>query len=119
MYFLAHGDPDPLIEKLHPDPDSIDREKLRGHIEGESHAGLLSKAVHVARLIRGADVNRGAPPETFEVGEQISRWRIVQARRAGHSDQQIIERLAEEEGISISQAELEQLAELDPPNPSP
>jgi hypothetical protein len=34
VYLLAFGDPEPLIEKLHHDPENLDREQLRKHIKG-------------------------------------------------------------------------------------
>jgi hypothetical protein len=123
VYLLVFGDPDPLIEKLHLDPDSLDREKLRKHIEGEkkkkySKPGLLGSAENAAILIRGG-VHVRSVRRAGEVGadEQVIRRRIIQGRQEGYSDQQIIEMLAEE-GISTSKAEIKQLSRLNPPDPS-
>jgi hypothetical protein len=121
-YVLVGGDPEPLIQKLHFRPGDLDRELLRKHIEGHKtkrghRPGLLSKAVHVARLIRGADLPPGPTTGEFGVDEQVVRLRILQMRAADLSDQEIRERLSQE-GISISQAEIARLAKLNLPDPS-
>jgi hypothetical protein len=120
-YLLVYGDPEPLIEKLHLDPDSLDREKLRKHIEGDkdnSKPGLLGSAENVAILIRGGKhVRSGLPAGEFDVDEQIINRRIRQGLQEGHSDQQIIELLAEE-GISTSKAVIKRLARVSLPGGS-
>jgi hypothetical protein len=121
VYVLVGGDPEPLIQKLHPRPGDLDREPLRKHIEGHKtkrghRPGLLSKAVHVARLIRGADLPPGPTTGEFGVDEQVIRLRILQMREAGHSDQDIRELLSQE-GISIPQAEMGRLTRLNLPDP--
>jgi hypothetical protein len=120
VYLLIGGDPELLIEKLHPYPDELDRTELRRVLYGDknnSKPGLRLRAVHAARLIRGADLKRGSGPADLSVDEQMIRWRIVQGRREGRSDKEIIEVLAKE-GTTITQAELQRLAEFDPPEPN-
>jgi len=120
VYLLVFGDPEPLIEKLHPDPDKLDREKLRRVLHGDtknSKPGLFTRVEHAARLIRGADVEGGANTRMFDVQEQIVRLRILQMREAGHSDEEIIKMLLQE-GTSISMAYLKWLAGLALPDPT-
>lgn len=122
VYLLAFGDPEPLIEKLHYDPDSLDREQLRKHIEGHGSPkgrkpGLLGSAEDVAILIRGGKLQRGVGPGELDVAEQIAGQWIRQGWQKGVSDQEIIEMLSEE-GISISKAEIGRLGRLNLPNPS-
>lgn len=120
-YLLVHSDPEPLIEKLHPDPDSLDREKLREHIEGYKTAkahkpGLLTKAEQVARLIRGADLRPGANTGELDVGLQIVCWHIRRGKQEGRSNEEIAEFLTEE-SFPISEAQVESLCRLDLPDP--
>jgi hypothetical protein len=121
-YFLVGGDPEPLIEKLHLDPDSLDREKLRKHIEGHRtpngrKPGLLGSAEDVAILIRGGNLAPGAGAGEFDVDEQIIHQLALQGLQEGYSVRQIVERLAEE-GIPTSEAEVERLRSKNLPDVS-
>jgi hypothetical protein len=118
-YLVAGGDPEPLIEKLHYNPEELDREKLHKVLYGDkknNKPGLLTRVVQAARLIRGADVEGGASTGEFGVDEMIARHRILDMRAAGLSDPEIIERLSQE-GTPISMADLKRLAALDLPDP--
>lgn len=117
VYLIAGGDPEPLIEKLHYEPDKLDREKLGRVLHGDENnkPGLLRRAVQAARLIRGADSEKGGRwPAVFDVDEMATRHRILDMRAAGRSDQEIFDTLSSE-GISISKADLRWLAGLDLP----
>jgi hypothetical protein len=121
MYLLTGGDPEQLLQKLHPCPDDLNRADLQKVLYGDKNnnkPGLLSRVAHSARLIRGADLTSGAGPAELSANEQKIRWQITQGRREGYSDGQIMDVLAEE-GTPVSQAELERLAEFDPPDPIP
>ncbi len=121
-YLVAGGDPEPLIEKLHYNPDKLDREKL-GRVrvlygdKKNDKPGLLTRVVHAARLIRGADVKSGAPTGEFNVDEMTTRHRILDMRAAGISDQEIIDAFSSE-GNPISMSRLNWLAGLDMPDPT-
>jgi hypothetical protein len=117
-YLVAGGDPEPLIEKLHYDPDTLDREKLERVLYGDKKngkPGLHTRVVHAARLIRGADVEAGASTGEFDVDEMTTRHRILDMRAAGLSDQEIIAVLSSE-GTLISMSRLDWLAGLDMPD---
>lgn len=120
-YLVAGYDPEPLIEKLHPDPDKLDREKLDRILYGDkknSKPGLFTRVIHAARLIRGADVEARASAGEFDVDEMTTRHRILQMREAGRSDKEIIETLSSE-GSPISLGRLKHLAGLKLPGPTP
>jgi hypothetical protein len=121
-YLLVGGDPEPLTKKLHLNPDSLNREKLRKHIEGHRtptgrKPGLLGSAEDVAILIRGGILDPGPRAGEFDVDEQFIHQLALQGQQEGYSDQQIVERLSEE-GISSSKAEIERLRSKNIPGPS-
>ena len=122
VYLLVYGDPKPLIEKLHPPSNSLDREKLRKQIEGEknqkySKPGLLGSAENVAILIRGGGLRPGRRAVEVDVDEQVIERRILHGRQEGYSDEQIVELLSEE-GTSISKADIRRLSRHNLPDPS-
>jgi hypothetical protein len=57
-------DLDPLIAKLHPDPESMDRQQLRSATDA-----LHLAAEHVATLVRGGTVGKGRPTEELSRNE--------------------------------------------------
>jgi hypothetical protein len=118
-YLVAGGDPEPLIEKLHHDPDELDREKLGRVLYGDKKngkPGLFTRCVHAARLIRGADVEAGASTGEFDVEEMATRHRTLDMRAAGLTDRQIIEAFTSE-GSPISMPYLKRLAGFEMPEP--
>jgi hypothetical protein len=100
-YVVAGKPIEPLIEKLHPNPESIDWEKLRKHLEGEKREkgrtpGLLGEAQAVARLVRGGKVRRG--PSTGELTPrdvELARL-IAMLEEAGVSNEKIRHHLQDE-----------------------
>lgn len=117
VYLVAGGDPEPLIERLHPEPNKLDREKLRRALYDDkknSKPGLFTRVLHAARLIRGADNAPGTlNAGEFHVDEMTTRLRILQMRESGRTDQEIIETL------SISMGQLKYLAGLKLPDSTP
>jgi hypothetical protein len=101
-YVVAGKPIKPLIEKLHPNPESIDWEKLRKHLEGEKREkgrtpGLIGEAQAVARLVRGGRVRRG--PSTEELTPQdVQLARLIgMLVKAGVSKEKIRHHLQDEQ----------------------
>ena len=79
----------PLIESLHPDPESANMEKVYAK-EDE----LLKVAGHLATLIRGGVVERGTSIEEVSREEHFSAWLIRGLEEGGvSSDEEIHERV--------------------------
>ncbi len=117
-YLVAGCDPEPLIEKLHYEPEKVDREKLAKVLNGDkgnNRPGLLENAEKAARLIRGAD-SGGRWPAEFGVEEMTTRHRILDMRAEGVEDQAILDALRNE-GTPISMHRLRELAGYSLPDP--
>ena len=104
---------DPLIAKLHPDPESMDGQQLRSATDA-----LHLAAEHVATLVRGGTVGAGAPTEGLSRKEASLAYRIADLKEQGLSYSEIREHL-KEYGHDVSQEEVEQLGKLRLPRPRP
>jgi hypothetical protein len=93
-YVLAGLPIEDLLDKLHPDPHSVDLDQLMRQVEGERRKdghkpGLKSKAEHVARLIRGGALVRGAGLGDLSPREQNAAWYIRQLESEGRTGEEI------------------------------
>jgi len=89
VYALAYKTARPLVEKLHPDPESADYSKIGVKVEA-----LAKKADHLAVLLRGGKLGKGNRADYVPDVEQFLAWEI----RAidGHeelTDEELCERL--------------------------
>ncbi len=113
IYVLAGLPLEPLLERLHFAPETIDEAELRRHIEGEKAKkrrngktstqhipGLKTKAAQVAKLICGGTLRQG--PSTGELSrpEQNIVWYRQQRSREGVPDDQIYQELKEKRGLT-------------------
>jgi hypothetical protein len=113
IYVLAGLPLEPLLEKLHFAPETIDEAELRRHIEGEKvkkrrngktstqHiSGLKTKASHVARLIYGGTLRPGPSTGELSPSEQNIVWYRQQRIREGIPDNQIYQELKAKRGLT-------------------
>lgn len=97
-YILCGGDPEPLLEALHPDPDNADREKLL--YSGTERYGAKVEELHtvaaqVARLVRGGHVGPGRVAEELSRSEQATASEITRRLSNGEPSEQVKEDLRE------------------------
>ena len=79
----------PLIEALHPDPESADMEKVYAKV-----VELIKVAGHLAARVRGGVVERGTGIEEVSREEHFAAWLISGlSEEAPSSDEEIHERL--------------------------
>jgi hypothetical protein len=104
---------DPLIAKLHPDPESMDRQQLRSATDA-----LHLAAEHVATLVRGGTVGKGRPTEELSSNEASLAYWIADLKEQGLSYSEIREQL-KEYGYDVSQEEVERLGKFCLPRPRP
>jgi len=86
-YALLYGKVGPLIEVLHPEPASIDQDRL-DKINGVVK-GLHTKAQQLATWVRGGVVKQGAPTGVLLQTEQKDIWEINRLKEQGLSDEEI------------------------------
>ncbi len=103
-YALMRNNLDPLIEKLHPDAGSADREQLESAKEK-----LRRAAEHLATLIRGGRVGKGAPKGELSRKEAFYADVIASWKDVGLGYEEIRTRLEEDCSYSISREEVERL----------
>ncbi len=89
VYALAYGTAEPLVEELHPDPESADLSEIGAKVKV-----LAKTADHLAVLLRGGKLGKGNRTDDLSEVEQFLAWEI----RAidGHealSDEELCERL--------------------------
>lgn len=89
VYALAYGDAEPLVGKLHHDPESADLSEIGVKVEV-----LAKTADHLAVLLRGGKLGKGNRTDDISEVEQFLAWEI----RAidGHealTDEELCERL--------------------------
>ncbi len=119
-YVLAGLPLDPLLEKLHPEPDKVDREQLKAFIYGRTtetgrHTeGMMDKVRQIARVVRGGTVRKGPPTEELSREELWTAWEITSWRSQGYSYSQIHEYL-QHKGITLS--EVTRLGNMRPQKP--
>lgn len=73
-YALAYGTAEPLVEKLHPDPESADLSEI-----GVKVAVLAKTADHLAVLLRGGKLGKGNRTDDLSDVEQFLAWEIRHA----------------------------------------
>jgi hypothetical protein len=73
-----------LLKKLHPDPNSIDNERLEQAVRE-----LRNKARQLARLVRGGNIRRGPSTEELSLLEQFAAWEIYGMTQAGRTETEI------------------------------
>jgi hypothetical protein len=88
-YELTHQPLTPLVERLHPDPESVDREKMMGKIDE-----LHEAAAHLAILVRGGVVERGRGVEEISSEDHFAAWLIQALQEEGAASyEEVHERL--------------------------
>ena len=94
----------PLLRALHPDPSSVNAERLELAIQ-ETRA----KVRQLARLVRGGDIRRGPSTEEVSPLEQLAAWEIHGLSRAGASKKEIEDYL---KGMGFGREEANRLRQL-------
>jgi hypothetical protein len=113
IYVLAGLPLEPLLERLHFAPETVDEAELRRHIEGEKvkkrrngktstqHIpGLKTKAAQLAKLICGGTLRPGPSTEELSPPEQNIVWYRQQRSREGVPDDQIYQELKQKRGLT-------------------
>ena len=119
-YVLAGLPLDPLLEKLHPEPEEVDRERLRGFIYGRTNEngryidGVMDDIGQIARVVRGGPVRTGPTTGELSREELQTAWEIAQWKNEGYSNRQIHEFL---EPRGYTRAEVDRLGNLRPKKP--
>jgi len=107
-YVLAGEPIQPLIENLHPNPSSIDAERLERAIEQ-----LNLSTNQLARLVRGGKVKRGPLPEGVPPAEHGAARDIQKLRKQGKTDKDILEHLRLNPSLSdLTQEDVRRLGNL-------
>jgi hypothetical protein len=86
-YALLYGKVDPLLEVLHPEPASIDRDSL-GKINRVVN-DLSTEARKLATWLRGGVVKRSPPTGELSRTEQQDAWEINRLKEQGLSDEEV------------------------------
>jgi len=115
VYALTGGSTEPdriqsLVDKLHPDPQSMDERRLQQAIQE-----LKAKAKDVAKMVRGGVIRRG--PTTEEVSpryQEAASWVSV-LRKRGEAESTIEQYLIEEEGLSKDEVDWVKSLQLSSP----
>ncbi len=119
-YVLAGLPLDPLLEKLHPEPDKVDREQLKAFIYGRTtetgrHTeGMMDKVRQIARVVRGGTVRKGPPTEELSGEDLRIAWEIASWRSQGYPDSQIYEYLQHK---GITRSDVTRLGAIRPQEP--
>jgi hypothetical protein len=114
VYVLAGLPLEPLLERLHFAPETVNSEKLKRHIDGVKEKkrgkngkrktqhipGLKTKAAQVARLIAGGTLQPGPSTRELSPQEQNIIWYRQQRERDGVPDATIFKELKEKRGLS-------------------
>jgi uncharacterized Zn finger protein (UPF0148 family) len=113
IYILTGLPLEPLLERLHFAPETVNEAELRRHIEGEivkkrrngktstQHIpGLKTKAAQVAKLICGGTLRQGPSTGELSPHEQNIVWYRQQRSREGLPDDQIYQELKEKRGLT-------------------
>lgn len=114
VYVLAGLPLEPLLERLHFAPETVNSEELKRHIGGVKEKkrgkngkgktqhipGLKTKAAQVARLIAGGTLQRGPSTGELSPEEQNIVWYRQQRERDGVPDATIFKELKEKRGLS-------------------
>jgi len=88
-YALAYGTARPLVEELHPDPESADLSEIGAKVEV-----LAKTADHLAVLLRGGKLGKGNRTDDISEVEQFLAWEIRAIDRHEElTDEELCERL--------------------------
>jgi hypothetical protein len=80
---------EPLLEALHPNPAAADRHQLKQKIED-----LRKVSRHLATVVRGGTLGRGAPIGEVSPGEHFLAWDMKELDPGGVlSDEEMLQRL--------------------------
>jgi hypothetical protein len=116
LYFIRGGDPEELMDLVHPDPENAPREKITGTGTTKGIARRLrEEARRSATAVRGGDVRTGRKTGPISEEEHEIAAYVSRRRGRGVSDEQILEELEDGalEGVSsVSIAELARLGKL-------
>jgi hypothetical protein len=122
MYVLADRPLGPLLERLHPAPERVDRDQLKGLVHGKKVGngyvpGIKDKARSIARLVRGGNLRTGRSTGNVSSDEQGAAYRIQALRRQGATEAEIFtdEELREVHGLD--REEISRLSKLNLPYP--
>ncbi len=111
-YALVRDDLDPLVAELHPEPEAVDWEKVRSAQEA-----LRLNAEHLATLVRGGYVGKGAPVERLTREEANLAYVISNLKDEGDLSYREIQRRLKDYGHDLPLGEIERLGGLYLPHP--
>ena len=116
VYALSDLPLEPLVEKLHPAPETVDFEYLKAQIAGKKtkkghKPGLRSKAEHLARLVRGAPAPLKPGRDTGEHTEQEHNavWYMRDLEARGFDKTAIVQEMKKR---GFSKADIERLSKF-------
>jgi hypothetical protein len=114
--YALSGEPlSALIDKLHPQPEEVDREALSRAL-AEVQERLALSAGQLALLMRGGEVKPGAPPGALSWPEMWAAKRIREGRALKRTDEEILQSLrAHPELSELTKGEYSRLANLSLP----
>ncbi len=116
LYVLRGGDPEELIERLHPRPEDAPRERFEG--EGKRKGiveRLREEARRLATGIRGGEIKTGRKGAAISEADHAVAAYVFRRRRRGVSDERILDELEDGavEGVpGVSPDELNRLGGL-------
>ncbi len=111
-YALSGEELESLVGKLHPALEDADKEALDNAL-ADAQERLQLAAAQLARLVRGGEVKKGAPPGELPWVEMWAAKQIREGRRRGQTDDQILDFLrANPELSELSKKRFSELANL-------
>ena len=101
VHALMHESIEPMLDALHPDPSSVDREKLyvketrtnKGVKKDGIIYNLKTYAAQLAKVVRGGKVRTGHLPGQVPAKELAAAWMIGPLEVQGFSDEEILDRI--------------------------
>ncbi len=121
--YVLVGEPlEPLLEKLHKEPEKVDREQLtkliHGYKQGKGYVpGMLDRARQIARLVRGGPVRSGPSTKKLSGLDLHIAWLIIGLKEQGLSYTQIHRELRKRRYYTYTCADVERLGGINPPRP--
>lgn len=95
VHAIMYETVDALIDVLHPDPSSVDREELykkKGYVDT-----LRTYAERLAKAVRGGEVRRGHHPgEVSDLDHWVALFLIEPLAEKGYTDEQIYAQIKKE-----------------------
>lgn len=117
-YVLVGKPLEPLLEKLHPRPEAVDREQLERLIHGHKAKryipGMLYKVKQVARAVRGGTIREGPPAGELSQMDLLTAWRVSFFKQRGLSYTEIHEAV-KKDGYSLE--DVQRFADMNPTKP--